>query len=77
VVVSCRRIRQTSRAAQFGNHEVEDDEVGAQLARFFEGLHPVGGLAHLVSLARQIEAEGLPDHLLVLNHQDVLRSHDI
>ena len=63
-------------AAELGQHEIEHDQVGAQLAGLLERLDPVGGLAHLVSLAHEIEPEGLSDDLLVLDHQDVLGSHD-
>ena len=38
---------------------------------------PFAGLADLISLANEVEAEGLADDLLVLDHQDVLGSHDI
>ena len=62
--------------AQLGEHEVEHDQIGTQLAGLLERFDPVGGLAHLVSLAHEIEPEGLTDDLLVLDHQDVLGSHD-
>ena len=63
-------------AAELGKHQVEHDEIRAQLPGLLERLDAVGRLAHLVSLAHEVEAEGLSDDLLVLDHQDVLRSHD-
>ena len=63
-------------AAELGEHQVEHDEIRAQLPGLLERLDTVGCLAHLVSLAHEIEPEGLSDDLLVLDHQDVLGSHD-
>jgi predicted DCC family thiol-disulfide oxidoreductase YuxK len=50
-------------------------EVRAELPGLVERLDAGPRLAHLVALADQVEAQRLPDRLLVLDQQDVLGPH--
>src|SRR5215210_7569321 len=54
-------------------HHVEQDEVGPQPARQLRGLRPVQGLVRAEALPAQVVREGVEDHRVVLDDQDLRR----
>ncbi|MNL31347.1 hypothetical protein D3C87_1531310 [compost metagenome] len=59
-------------AAQLGQHEVQNDQVGLRELDLLEGLLPIVGLYDLVALLHESELDGLDDHLFVVDKQNLL-----
>src|SRR3989304_3721399 len=57
-------------AVQLRHHDVEDDEVGAQLAGLFQRLLAVVRLLDAKALVPQVEARPLDDGLFVVDNED-------
>ena len=59
-------------AVHAGQHDVEHDQVGLELAEAVEGLDAVRHAFDLVALPAQVESRQLDDVLLIVDHEDLL-----
>ena len=59
-------------AAHAGHHDVEQHAVRDVLADAGDGLHGIGGLAHLIAVELEAVAQQPANRLLVVDDQDVL-----
>ncbi len=57
-------------AVEPGQHQVEDDEVGAAFGNQPESRWAVGGGAHLITGALQVARDDLGDRRLVVDHEN-------
>ena len=64
-----RSSRHTSMPETFGQHHVEQHEVGPDGVEQVERLGAVAGHLHAEALALQADGEGLDEGVLVLDHQ--------